>query len=133
MRVPVTALLVLLLAGCADPEQQDAAAAVRSLSQALQSDDAAAACRMLAPLTREELERSESRSCEQALPEQDLVQVAALGTVQRHGRQASVEVRGPDDEADTWFLSRFDDRWLLVAATCEPRGDRPYACELEGP
>ena len=35
--------------------------------------------------------------------------------------------------AETMFLARFDNGWLVTAAGCTPRGkDLPYDCSIEG-
>ena len=131
MRAVLALLAVLALTSCS--AQDDAVvAAVRDVGRALESGDGDAACALLAPLTREELEQSEGRPCAQALADQDLVQPDEVARVERYGRQSSAVVRSADGEQDTWFLSRFGGRWLLVAASCRPRGDLPYACDVEG-
>ena len=35
-------------------------------------------------------------------------------------------------DGDVVFLSMFGNRWLITAAGCQPRGDRPYDCTLKG-
>jgi hypothetical protein len=41
------------------------------------------------------------------------------------GRQAQVRLGG-----DTVFLARSGDGWVVTAAGCDPRPDRPYDCEV---
>jgi hypothetical protein len=124
-------VLALLLSGCAsgdaDRAVEDAAAA---FGAALRDGDAEAACRALAPLTREALEQTQP--CPQALAAQGLPAPTGTRALHRFGRQAAVEVRA-GDQTDTWFLSRFGGRWLVVAAGCTERGGQlPYDCDVEG-
>jgi hypothetical protein len=44
-----------------------------------------------------------------------------------YGQWAKVRL---DD--DTVFLAVFSDGWKVVAAGCQPQGDRPYDCTLQG-
>ena len=128
----VTAAALLLLSGCATGDRAVARAA-QDVGTALAAGDHARACALLAPLTRAELESSEQQPCPEALAAQELVAADEVSRVERYGRQGRVRVRGRDGGSDTWFLSRFGDRWLLVAAGCEPRGgDLPYDCDVEG-
>ena len=124
---------LLLLSGCADDPDAEVAAAAMAFGTALRSGDAASACEALAPLTRQELESSAKQPCPQALAAEDLLQPTSTRSLARFGREARVVVAGADGETDTWFLSRFDGRWLVVASGCRPRGGQlPYACDVEG-
>jgi hypothetical protein len=125
--------LVLLVPGCGGTGESAAEAAARAFSTALESGDAAAACALLAPATRSELERSEGAPCRQALPALELAPISRVARLERYGRQAAVHLRGPDAQPDTWFLSRFDDRWLVVAAGCRAQGEVSASCDVTGP
>ena len=35
-----------------------------------------------------------------------------------------------DVGSETLFLSRFDGRWLVIAAACTPVPERPYDCSI---
>lgn len=132
-RVAGAAVAAVLLSGCASGQEQAIERAATRFGEALRTGDVAQACRLLAPLTREELESAEGRPCPQALAAQELPAATQVGSLQRFGRQASVVVSAPG-EGDTWFLSRFDGTWLVVAAGCTARGGGlPYACDVEGP
>jgi hypothetical protein len=133
VRTALVVLAALVLTGCGSGQEAAVEDAARSFDAALRTGAVSRACEDLAPSTRAELEGSTGQDCEQALPEQHLVVLERVGGVQRYGRQASVEVHGAADEADTWFLSRFDGRWLIVAASCRPRPELPYDCDVEGP
>ena len=133
LRASLTGAAVLSLVGCGGPDEGQVVAAARAFSSALQARDGTAACELLALSTREELERSQGQRCGQALAAQDLEPLVRIGRVERYGHQASVVVEARSGRPDTWFLTRFDDRWLVVAARCEPRPELPYACDVEGP
>jgi len=133
VRTVLALLAAAALTGCGSSQEAAVEAAARSFDAALRAGDVSRACSALAPSTRTELEGQTGQECAQALTDQGLVAVERLGGVQRYGRQASVEVHGPSDEADTWFLSRFDGRWLIVAASCRPRPELPYDCDVDGP
>jgi hypothetical protein len=131
-----TAVLLLagsVLVGCGSSQEQAVSNAARAFGEALVAGDAARACTALSPGSVVELEQSAGQECARALPAQDLVVPDRVGGVERYGRQARVTVRSSDGRTDTWFLSRFDGRWLVVAASCRPRPDLPYDCGIEGP
>lgn len=132
-----TALLALglgLTTGCADAGDREVEQTAAAFGGALRSGDVAAACDALAPLTRDELESSAQQPCAQALPALSPLRPDGVRSLDHFGRQARVVVTDGTGAQDTWFLSRVDDRWLVVAAGCEPRhGGLPYACDLEGP
>jgi hypothetical protein len=44
------------------------------------------------------------------------------------GGQAQVRLAG-----DTVFLTETPSGWRVTAAACEPRGEMPYDCRVEGP
>jgi hypothetical protein len=125
--------LVLLVPGCSGAAESAAERAARAFSTALESGDAAAACALLAPATRSELERSEGAPCPQALPALGLTPLDRISRLERYGRQAAVHGRGAGAQPDTWFLSRFDDRWLVVAAGCRVQGEVSASCDVTGP
>ncbi|MGW0034797.1 hypothetical protein ACWDXD_33890 [Streptomyces sp. NPDC003314] len=133
MRIPVlfgalTAVVVLCACGAPQARQDGASRAGRAFEEALASGAYGAACELLAPESREQLEEDEERPCEKALPSQDLPRGEGASSVDVHGRQALLRVG-----AETLFLSQFDDGWRVTAAGCVPRGgDEPYRCALKG-
>ena len=133
MRPVLCLVAALALVGCASDQEAAAEAAARSFDMALRSGDVGGACAALAPGTRAELEAGAGRTCAQALPAQDVGDLERVIGVQRYGRQASIEVQSSGGQTDTWFLSRFGGRWLLVAASCRARPELPYDCDLRGP
>jgi hypothetical protein len=119
----------MALTGCASvDERADAAAtvAVRLLT-AVQGDDGAGACAVLAPETRSELEQSAGTSCAQAILDEDLPEPGPVRASEVYGQWAQVRLDG-----DTVFLAVFPDGWRVVAAGCTPRPERPYDCALQG-
>ena len=130
-RWPVVMLLAatpLVVAGCASIDKRgDAAASValRMLS-AVQRQDGAAACAVLAPDTAMSLAES-GKPCAEAILQEDLPAPGAVTASQVYGQWAQVRLTG-----DTVFLGVFPDGWRVVAAGCTPREDRPYDCVLAG-
>ena len=134
MRTAAVAVLsALALAACGSSQDVAGEDAARSFAGALASGDLERACASLASSTVLELEGSSGQACARALQAQDVVVPDEVGRVQRFGRQASVAVRSREGETDTWFLSRFDGRWLLVAVACSARPELPFDCDVEGP
>lgn len=133
LRILLPVLCALLVSGCAGGQDDAVVAAATSFGDAVREQDGAAACAALAPLTRQQVEADEQQPCPQALLGQDLLAPAELRSLERFGRQAAVVVEDAGGRTDTWFLSRFDGRWLLVAAGCRDRGEQlPYDCDVEG-
>lgn len=125
----VAALAVLAPAGCASADRRGSAAAdtVGALLTALRDGDGAAACAVLAPDTRAALERSADRPCAEAVLDEDLPGPSEVLRTDVYGQWAQVRSR-----SDTVFLAMFPGGWRVVAAGCTPRGERPYACRLDG-
>lgn len=123
-------MLVLLLCGCGAPAAREdgAVEAGRAFEAALASGDYAAACRLLAPESRGQLEQDEKRPCGQALRAQGLPVGGDVRDVDVYGRQALLRLVG-----ETLFLSQFDEGWKVTAAGCveQPR-DTPYQCTVKG-
>jgi hypothetical protein len=131
-------VMIGLLAGCgAAPSGEDAVVTSREFFDAVAADDLVGACELLAPATRESLEEETGAPCVEALGEGETglalrsvavaVQDTSAPSVTVAGRQAQV-VAGDH----VTFLAVSGDSWLITAAACAPRPDRPYDCELEG-
>ncbi|MEU9082734.1 hypothetical protein [Streptomyces sp. NPDC048357] len=120
----------MLLSGCgASAARVDGARAVgERFERALASGDHGAACRLLAPETRGQLEQDQKKTCGEAMGEEDLPHAGAVRTTEVFGRQAMLRLVG-----DTLFLSQFSGGWKVVAAGCTPQGEQqPYQCVLKG-
>ncbi len=120
---------LLLVAGCGSvTERGDAAStvAVRMLS-AVEGQDGAGACAVLAPDTAAALEESAGKPCAEAILEEDLPGAGTVTASEVYGQWAQVRLTG-----DTVFLGAFPGGWRVVAAGCTPRQNRPYDCTLQG-
>jgi hypothetical protein len=123
------ALVALVLAGCGSVDERGdsaASAATRMLS-AVEAEDGAAACAVLAPDTTSELEESAGKPCAEAILEEDLPAPGAVTGAEVYGQWAQVRLTD-----DTVFLGVFPGGWRVVAAGCTPREERPYDCALQG-
>ncbi len=114
-----------LLTGCAGLEEDDVARVAGAF------EDPAAApgdrCALLAPSTLETLESDESAACADVIGRLPLPG-GAVEAVEVWGGDAQVRLSG-----DTLFLTDTPAGWRVTAAACEPRGELPYDCEVEGP
>jgi hypothetical protein len=117
--------VALLLAGCAGSQDAAAGSAARELLDAVRDGDGAGACGVLAAPTREELEQTSGKACPDAVLEEDLAGGTGDPRVQVFDSMAQVRVG-----TETLFLSRFDGRWLVVAAACTAVPHEPYDCSI---
>lgn len=101
--------------------------AVTQFYDAMEAEDGEAACELLAPETRHQLEESEKTACSEAITETDLPELGTPTEINVYGDEGRVVADG-----DTVFAADFDDAWRIVAAGCDARGDLPQDCELEG-
>jgi hypothetical protein len=127
-RILVAAAVVLVVTGCADSRGDAASAVVRAFGAELASNDFDSACALLAPATRERLERGSS--CAQALAGHRLLTATPSTQVIAQVWGDRAQVRMP---SDTVFLQQSSTGWKVTAAGCTVRGEAPYDCELEGP
>ncbi|MEV4619577.1 hypothetical protein AB0J74_12810 [Asanoa sp. NPDC049573] len=125
----VAVVAALALAGCGGPGgREDAASAVAvRLLDAVARGDGAAACATLAPETLADLEQSADQPCAAAIVDEDLPAPGRVIGTDVYGQWARVRLGD-----DTLFLAVFPGGWRVVAAGCQPRGDRPYDCTLQG-
>lgn len=118
-------LVALLLAGCSGSQDAAAGSAAQDLFDAVSDRDGAAACAALAAPTRDELEQTSGKACATAVLEEDLAGGTGDVRVQVFDSMAQVRVG-----TQTVFLSRFDGRWLVVAAACTDVPREPYDCSI---
>lgn len=120
----------IVLAGCGAVHSREAAAATAAqrFRAAISEDAGRAACDLLAPGTRRELEQARDQPCRRAVVAEGIPEghSAALGS-DVYGDQARVRFDG-----DTLFLAGFADGWRVTAAGCTPRGELPYDCTIKG-
>ncbi len=132
----LAALAGALTAGCAGPDatEADAEAAVTAFYAAVEAGDGQAACDLLLPDAAESLEQDAEAPCATAVVDdpnvgQELAHRAADAAVTEvhvAGTQAQVVTA-----SDTVFLARSGERWIITAAACTERPERPYDCEVE--
>src|SRR4051812_8299950 len=125
--VPFAIGLLVTACGGIGGNAGGARAAAESFTTAVQQQDFATACDLLAPETKRELESSQEQSCDQALGQQELDEEGGVSKAEVYGRSGRAMVG-----TDTIFLSRFPNGWRVTAAGCRPREDLPYECELQG-
>ena len=125
LRLVAALLATATLTGCAGLEDDD----VRGVASAFEDPAAAPAdrCALLAPATLQTLESDGSAPCADAIGQVPLPG-GALESVHVWGREAQVRLGG-----DTVFLTETPTGWRVTAAACEPRGELPYDCQVEGP
>jgi hypothetical protein len=135
LAVLLTVVVAATVSGCASrPGATAAESTVHDFHAAVAARDGAAACRLLAPHTREAVAVDADEPCADAILAGDAGVTLAdsdsgsgSDVVHVAGRQA--QVVGPTDVV---FLAVSGDGWVITAAGCTPRPDRPYDCAIEG-
>ncbi|GEK20910.1 hypothetical protein CXY01_14300 [Cellulomonas xylanilytica] len=136
MSCTIGALVVMALVGCgiARPGTETAGTTAEEFYRAVAADDGPGACALLAPTTVEALEEDSGEPCDEAVLDGEVGDTltaraddAAGPTARVAGRQAQVVLT-----TDVVFLTVSGDHWLVRAAGCDARPDRPYDCVLEG-
>lgn len=128
--VRMTGALAAVLVGataCASGHEDSVRTVADDYARAVLDQDWSAACVVLAPATREELEQSSGRPCPAALADEDPPAPEGVPAVQVYGTKAVAAYDG-----DTLFASQYDGRWLLVATACTAHDPRPYDCDVSG-
>ena len=114
-----------LLAGCASAQQPDVEHVATVFED--QGADPAQRCDLLAPATLATFERDASTTCSEAIGDVSLAG-GKVRSVQVWGGGAQVKLAG-----DTLFLTETSSGWRVAAAGCQPQGEEPYDCQVEGP
>ena len=131
-RTSVAKLLALaactVLAGCGGTQDAAVAEASTSLLEAVDQGDGEAGCALLAPAVRTEIEDAAGKPCERAILDEPLSAASGPAQVEVFGLTAQAVVG-----SETLFLSRYDGRWLVIAAACTPVPDHPYDCSIGMP
>jgi hypothetical protein len=122
----VTAL-VLCLTACGGSQDADVESAAADFYAAVGADDGEAACALLSPKTRTEVEQSSGTSCAEGLLEEDIPEVAEPEAVSVFGAMGQVRYAG-----ETAYLTRDRDGWRVLAAACTSRPAGPDDCQVEG-
>lgn len=123
--VLVTALACAAGCGSPRPDAGTATRAAESFHAAVAGGDGAGACALLAPATAAELAETAGAPCEQAVLDAGLPRTSGASDATAAGRQAQVVLDG-----DTLFLTVSGTDWLVTAAGCTPRPERPYDCTV---
>lgn len=126
-RLPVVAVAALVTA-CGGAQDADVARAASGLVEAVDRRDGAGACALLAPPVRTELEDTSGSPCAEAVLEEDVGAPSDTTEVEVFDTMARAVVG-----SESLFLSRFDGRWLVVAAACDPVAGKPYDCAVGMP
>jgi hypothetical protein len=123
----VAVFAALVLAGCGNPQEDAALDAADAFYGAVAAQDGAAVCDLLTRVTRSELEQSSGRPCDQAVLEEKIPSAQEPGKVHDFGTMAQAVY-----DADTVFLTRFGDRWLVTAVGCSLGDSGIYDCHVRG-
>lgn len=129
----LAALVGVALSSCAPP-RDEAADTATGFYTAIADGDGDAACAAQAPAVAAAVEDDAGSPCPEALTSGDLGDDlrdradgagAAGAAVRVAGRQAQVALG-----TDTLFLARSGPGWVITAAACTARPDRPDDCEV---
>jgi len=124
----MTACLLAGLTGCGRAaDERDARRAAQELYRAVAAQQGAKACATLTAATAQALEQEEKEPCPKAVTSLDL-KGGRAGGAQVWGTGAAVTFA----DGTLAYLDQTRAGWRVSAAGCEPRGDGPADCELEG-
>jgi hypothetical protein len=125
-----------LAAGCAGPGETEAAveSVVTEFYAAVGASDGQAVCDLLLPQAAEAVAEDAETDCATAVVQDPKIapelahRAAEADVTEVHvaGRQAQVVTA-----SDTVFLARSGDAWVVTAAACIERPERPYDCEVQ--
>ena len=116
------------LTSCGGTQDEDVADVATVFASALEAGDGARACTVLAHSTRSELEQSTGDPCEEAILDETVQPVGPEIDVDAYGTMARAQF-----EEDTFFLTRFETGWRVMAAACTPRPSVDgYECKVKG-
>jgi hypothetical protein len=121
----VVGTCALLTAACGGTQDTEVSRTATGLLSAVGDGDGAAACALLAPAVRTELEDTSGKPCDRAVLDEPMGDGSGSVAVEVFDTAAQAVVG-----SETLFLSRFDGRWLVIAAGCRPVPDAPYDCSV---
>jgi len=128
LRVAFTLIAsVTVLTGCSSGHEDAVTDVAEHYFAALADGDGQAACDLLAPGTRSELEQNAKAPCPETLLDEAVARPGDRGEVSVFGTMAEVHYA-----EDTVFLAEFDDGWRVMASGCKERPGRPYDCSVKG-
>jgi hypothetical protein len=123
----VVGTIVLAITSCGARLPAASSSVAEQFYQAIQRNDGAAACNLLAPQTVHEVEQSAQAQCASAILDEDIPAGGTVVQLRQYGTQAQARTG-----RDTAFLADFDDGWKVVAAACTAQGQLPYDCKVKG-
>jgi hypothetical protein len=118
---------VLAVSSCGSKLPEASSSVADRFYHAIEVHDAAAACELLAPQTRDEVEQSAQASCSAAILDEEIPAAGKVVELRKYGTQAYARMDG-----DVAFLAEFGDGWKIVAAACTSHGELPYDCKVKG-
>lgn len=121
------ALLAASLSGCSTVHEPAVMATVSDFYAALGAGNGSAACALLAPGTRSELEQSSKQPCDRVILQEGVARPGVRRGLDVFGTMAQVRF-----DRDTVFLARFDDGWKVMATACKRVPGAPYDCSVKG-
>jgi hypothetical protein len=131
IRAGASAIAVLALgvslSACGGSQDAAVSEVAEGFYAAVEDGDGAAACALLVPATRDELEQSSGQECAAAILEEVPLAHGDGGIVEVYDTMAQVRWDG-----DTAFLARLPDGWRVLAVACTPRDVGPYDCRVKG-
>ena len=127
--VMAACVAVVALAGCGSLSERESAAVrvTEAFLTAVTDGDGDAACGALTPDAVTAVEDSAGEPCADAILDADLPAPAPATDTAVYGQWARVRLGG-----GAVFLATFPGGWRVDAAGCEPRGERPYDCAVDG-
>jgi hypothetical protein len=124
----VIACAVATLSSCGGTQDDDVNDVATAFVSALEAEDGAKACSVLARSTRSELEQSSGDPCDVAILDEATLTFGSQLDVDAFGTMAQARY-----EQDTLFLTRFESGWRVMAAGCSPRPPvDSYDCTVKG-
>ena len=123
----LAAPVALMLAGCGNAQEDPVLKAADAFYSAIASQDGTSACDLLTRVTRSELEQSSGKPCDQAVLKEKIPSVQEPRKVHVFGTMAQAAY-----DADTVFLTRFGERWLVTAVGCALGESELYDCQVKG-
>jgi len=127
----VLVLLGPLISGCGSESASAPREAATRFAHSLSAQDGAAACRLLAPETKSQLEQAAGKKCPAAILDEDLPEADAIEDSSTFGTMAQVIFGG-----DVMFMTEFPSGWKVMAAGCSTapgqQPGQPYDCQVQG-
>jgi hypothetical protein len=119
--------LCLAASSCSSGHEDTVNATAAKFYAAIQSGRGDAACLLLAPETKSELEQSSKEPCDKAILEEGVADAGARRRTAVFGTMAEVRF-----SRDTAFLAQFDQGWKIMATACKPVPGKPFDCSVKG-